>query len=72
MVSVTVSAAGKPTPLARGLPVTLDITTADPTVADVKASLASKYPKVRVFHHSYKYLDADKHAFTSSTRHAKK
>lgn len=49
MVTITVSAAG-PVPLARGLPITLNIPGKQletATVADVKAALAQKYPKVK-------------------------
>lgn len=52
MVSITVAPAGKKAPsLARGLPHTVVISKAyaDVTVGDVKAALAAKYPKVRVY-----------------------
>lgn len=47
MVSVTVSAvANRPPPFARkGLPLTIDVSS-DTTVADVKAKVAQKIPKV--------------------------
>jgi len=45
MVSVTVSPASKVIPIARGLPVTLEVAGPNPRVADVKAALAAKYPK---------------------------
>lgn len=49
MVSVTVSAAGRPSSLARGLPITVTIQNKDvesATVADVKAEILKKFPKV--------------------------
>lgn len=45
MVSVKVSPAGKPLPLARGLPVTVEVKD-NATVSDVKAAIAAKFPKV--------------------------
>jgi hypothetical protein len=45
MVSVKVSPAGKPLPLARGLPVTVEVKD-NATVSDVKAAIAVKFPKV--------------------------
>lgn len=50
MVSVTVSAAGHPPSFARGLPFTAEIAGKDvqsATIADVKAAVAAKFPKVR-------------------------
>ncbi|KDQ59097.1 hypothetical protein JAAARDRAFT_68653 [Jaapia argillacea MUCL 33604] len=44
MVSITVSAAGKPISVARGLPGSLEVPE-DASVADIKAALAAKYPK---------------------------
>ncbi|EPQ54162.1 hypothetical protein GLOTRDRAFT_78098 [Gloeophyllum trabeum ATCC 11539] len=52
MVSITVSAAGKPLSVARGLPVDLDIpnkNAEDVTVADIKQALAAKFPKLYAF-----------------------
>ena len=45
MVSVKISPAGKPEPLARGLPVTVQVK-AEAKVSDVKAAIAEKFPKV--------------------------
>ncbi|KAG5638546.1 hypothetical protein H0H81_012047 [Sphagnurus paluster] len=47
MVSVTISAASKPPPFARGLPVTLECD-ANATVEDLKALIAAKFPKFYV------------------------
>ncbi|KAH7911367.1 3-oxo-5-alpha-steroid 4-dehydrogenase-domain-containing protein [Hygrophoropsis aurantiaca] len=49
MVSVTVTPAGKPLALARGLPQIIDLSgkqIQDATIADVKAALTAKYPKL--------------------------
>lgn len=49
MVAITISAAGKPPSVARGLPFTVEITgksIKEVTVGDVKSSLADKFPKV--------------------------
>ena len=51
MVTVTVSAAGKPLVVARGLPFTVEFplkSIDEVTVEDVKSSLATKFPKVRM------------------------
>ena len=51
MVQVTVHAAGRKTPLAPDLPVTLELSGKSldaATVADVKAAFSAKYPKVRL------------------------
>ena len=45
MTNLTISAAGKPPSFARGLPFTVEIPAGEATVADVKASIASKFPK---------------------------
>jgi hypothetical protein len=45
MISVKVSPAGRPLSLARGLPVTVGVKE-DAKVSDVKAAIASKFPKV--------------------------
>lgn len=47
MVTLTIAAAG-PVPLARGLPVSVTIPkqVENATIADVKAAIAAKYPKV--------------------------
>ena len=45
MVSVKISPAGKPEPLARSLPVTVQVK-AEAKVSDVKAAIAAKFPKV--------------------------
>jgi len=50
MVTVTVSAAGKPPAVARGLPFTVEIpgkSIDQVTIGDVKSSLAARFPKVR-------------------------
>ncbi|KIY43800.1 hypothetical protein FISHEDRAFT_51865 [Fistulina hepatica ATCC 64428] len=47
MVHLTISAAGKDPAFARGFPITLEIAP-DSTVADVKAAVASKFPKYYV------------------------
>ncbi|PPQ95445.1 hypothetical protein CVT26_008464 [Gymnopilus dilepis] len=44
MVQVTISAAAKPPSLARGLPVTIDVSP-EATVAEVKRAVKSKFPK---------------------------
>jgi very-long-chain enoyl-CoA reductase len=49
MVSIKVSAAGKPIALARGLPMVVELSgkqLEDATVADVKSAIAKKYPGV--------------------------
>ena len=49
MVSVTVSPAGKPISIARGLPSQFDIPgkeVHDTTIGDVKVAIAKKFPKV--------------------------
>src|SRR6267154_3900760 len=49
MVTVNVSAAGKPIALARGLPMVVELPgkqLEDATIADVKSAIAKKYPKV--------------------------
>jgi very-long-chain enoyl-CoA reductase len=49
MVTVNVSAAGKPIALARGLPITVVLPgkqLEDATITDVKSAIAKKYPKV--------------------------
>lgn len=60
MVSVTISAAGKPPALARKLPITVVLgekTLDSATVEDVKQAIAAQFPKVRLsflstfFHH---------------------
>ena len=51
MVSVNVSAAGRPIPLARGLPVVLEIPSKSletAKIADVKEALAAKFPQVSI------------------------
>ncbi|EGN99306.1 hypothetical protein SERLA73DRAFT_168792 [Serpula lacrymans var. lacrymans S7.3] len=48
MVSIKISAAGKPVSLARGLPYAVDLPgkqAEDATIGDVKVALAAKYPK---------------------------
>ena len=45
MVSVKVSAAGKPPSVARGLPITLDLQE-DATILQVKEAIAARFPKV--------------------------
>lgn len=45
MVQLTVNAASKPVSLARGLPLTIDVTP-EATVAEVKRAIVAKYPKV--------------------------
>ncbi|KAG6833104.1 hypothetical protein H0H87_011212 [Tephrocybe sp. NHM501043] len=47
MPSLTISSASRPIPLARGLPIAVEYTSAT-TVADVKAQVASKFPKFYV------------------------
>jgi very-long-chain enoyl-CoA reductase len=52
MVTVSVSAAGKPIPLARGLPMVVELPgkqLEDVTIANVKSAIAKKYPKVNPF-----------------------
>lgn len=47
MVSINVSAAGKPIALARGLPMVVELSgkrLEDATVADVKSAIAKQYP----------------------------
>jgi very-long-chain enoyl-CoA reductase len=49
MVTVNVSAAGKPIALARGLPILVQLPgkqIEDATIADVKSAITQKYPKV--------------------------
>lgn len=49
MVTVNVSAAGKPIALARGLPMLVQLPgkqIEDATIADVKSAITQKYPKV--------------------------
>ncbi|KAF4613842.1 hypothetical protein D9613_008091 [Agrocybe pediades] len=46
MVQLTVSAASKPVSLARGLPLTIEVTP-ETTVADVKRAIAEKYPRFK-------------------------
>lgn len=49
MVSVTVSPAGKPISIARGLPSKIDIPgkqVQDATIGDIKVAIAKKFPKV--------------------------
>lgn len=50
MVAVTISAAGRPPNIARGLPYTVEFAQSfeQVTVGDVKAALVTKFPKVRV------------------------
>ncbi|KAG2132961.1 3-oxo-5-alpha-steroid 4-dehydrogenase-domain-containing protein [Suillus clintonianus] len=51
MVSVNVSAAGKPIALARGLPMVVELSgkeLEDVTIADVKNAIAKKYPKFQL------------------------
>ena len=45
MVTLTISSASKPPAFARGFPLSVQVPY-DATVADVKASIAAKYPKV--------------------------
>jgi very-long-chain enoyl-CoA reductase len=45
MVALTISSASKPPAFAPGLPLSIEVPE-DATVADVKASIAAKYPKV--------------------------
>lgn len=45
MVSLTISSASKPPPFARGFPLTVDVPD-NATIADVKAAIAAKFPKV--------------------------
>lgn len=45
MVTLTISSASKPPAFARGFPLLIEAPE-DATVADVKASIAAKYPKV--------------------------
>lgn len=45
MPQITISSATKPPTFARGFPLTIDVTP-DSTVADVKAAIAVKFPKV--------------------------
>jgi hypothetical protein len=50
MVFVTISAAGKPPVVARGLPFTVEFPAKSidqVTIEDVKSSIANKFPKVR-------------------------
>ena len=47
MVSLTILSASKPPSFARGFPLTIEVTP-EATVADVKASITAKFPKVRV------------------------
>lgn len=47
MVTLTVSSASKPPAFARGFPLSIEVSD-DATVADVKASIATKYPKVSI------------------------
>jgi very-long-chain enoyl-CoA reductase len=47
MVSLTISSASKPPPFARGFPLTVDVAD-NATIADVKAAIAAKFPKVRI------------------------
>ncbi|PPQ83493.1 hypothetical protein CVT25_006983 [Psilocybe cyanescens] len=44
MVQLTISAASKPPALARGLPLTIDVTP-EATISDVKRAIVAKYPK---------------------------
>lgn len=52
MVSINVSAAGKPISLARGLPMVVELSgkqLENATIADVKSAIAEKYPRVSLF-----------------------
>lgn len=52
MVSIKVSAAGRPITIARGLPIVLDLPASSietATVGHVKEALAGKYPQVADF-----------------------
>ncbi|KAJ2934669.1 hypothetical protein H1R20_g2397, partial [Candolleomyces eurysporus] len=46
MVSITISAAAKPPSLAKGLPITLDVS-GEATIRDVKTKIAEKFPKFK-------------------------
>ena len=46
MVSLTISAAAKPPAFARSFPLTIDVKP-EATVAEVKAAITTKFPKVR-------------------------
>ena len=48
MITVTVAADGKPTALTKGFPTQLTIPGDNSTIADVKASIATVSPKVRL------------------------
>ena len=48
MVTITVSAAARPPSLAKGLPITLDVSE-EATIKDVKSKIAEKFPKVSSF-----------------------
>jgi hypothetical protein len=60
MVSITVSAAGHPPSLARGLPLKAEIPGKDienATIGDIKSAVAAKFPKVRQrIHVSSRYV----------------
>ena len=45
MVSVKISPAGRPLPLARGLPLTVEVKD-DAKISDVKTAVEAKFPKV--------------------------
>lgn len=45
MITLTISSASKPPPFARGFPLSIQVSD-DATVADVKTSIAAKFPKV--------------------------
>ena len=48
MLSVIVSPVGKLPSFARGLPTSIKVPGEDSTIADIKQSIAAKFPKVRV------------------------
>lgn len=52
MVSLTISSPSKPPPFARGFPLTVDVPN-DATIADVKAAIAAKFPKVSASYRTF-------------------
>ncbi|TFK33464.1 3-oxo-5-alpha-steroid 4-dehydrogenase-domain-containing protein [Crucibulum laeve] len=66
MVSLTISSASKPPSFAKGFPLTIDVTS-DTTVADVKASIAAKFPKFYSARQKIS-LKTDKKALSDDTK----
>ena len=68
MVSLTVSAAAKlPAQIARGFPLTVDLKP-EATVAEVKAAITAKFPKVRALTYIFVVLSLSERDGRTSTR----